>query len=365
MKKWPGALVVLLKMSTDDKLIAGATSMGKDGAVQRKMQDWGFILAILGVVALALFRPGAGSPGGLLRPELTTVPVVMLLFFLQGLHLPTRALLEGWRSGPYLGVSLLVMFLLSPLFALLLLGPFGWLLGWDRDLLLGILFLALLPTTVATSTIYTDLAGGDRVTALYNAGISNLLALLYVPWVIFLTGQTGEMLAPPRELVMGISAYLFLPFVLGQVVRHVMRPMLEALRPWTRRVSHAGVLYIFYCALAGAVAGGEFALLKGATLLVLGLFVFLFYAGLSVFCRRVSMAGWFAPGQRIGLCFTWPQKSVALGVPLASVLFPDYAGLGVLLLPLLIYHPLQLIHGALLAAKWARNPPRWKIKDEG
>lgn len=333
----------------------GLGAAGELNFMRQHFQEYGFIVAIFLVAGGALIWPEPGVLGGWFRPEVTTSLVVMGLFFLQGLHLPTRALLDGWRSGPYLGVSLLFMFMFTPVLAILLLLVSGIPLGWERDLIWGVLFLAILPTTVATSTIYTDLAGGDRVAALYNAGISNLLGLLYIPfvWVIFFPGE--GVMAPPWHLLGGIASQLLLPFALGQVIRHTIRPWLETLRPWSRRISHAGVLFIFYVALAGAMASGQLGNLDGGTLVTFGGFILVFYALLQFICLRTVRQGWFTPGQRVGLQFTWPQKSVALGVPLAQVMFPSYPGLGVILLPILVYHPLQLIHGALLANQMRRR----------
>ena len=317
----------------------------------------GFVLGVFAVLGLALLFPGPGAPGGFFRPEVTTTGAVMFLFFLQGLTLPTGELLQGVRNIRFYLLSHSVLFLASPLCGLVLWIVLGGPWWWDRHVSLGFFYLAFLPTTVSTSVV---LAGavkpGAAIPALYNATLSNVLAVFLLP-VIFLWGWSGEVgrSGEASRLWGEIFLLVLWPLIVGQGLRFLAGDWAGRNRHIIRRASHGGVLFIFYCALAGTLSGEEGWLLAWSWMLLVFAGCVGLYSALYVLaCYRPWPS--LSEDERISIRFTWPQKSVALGVPLAQILFMDAASLGLILLPLLMYHPFQLIMGALGGrAVWKRK----------
>jgi len=281
---------------------------------------------------------------------------IFLLFLLNGLRLPRAEVLRGMRHGRFL--------LPLALWCFGLMGLAGWALarageGWlPPTVALGLLFLGCLPSTVQSATAYSSLAGGNVAVSVVAAAFLNILG-------VFLSAPLFSLLAGSEAAAFDLGALervmliLLLPFVIGQVAQgrlgHLVRDH-RRMATWMDRLSIAIAVYV---AFSGAVEQGLWQQVGpaawAALLLLVGVFLGLGFAG-----------AWLAGGalrlerrDRIAFLFAGAQKSIALGAPLASVLFPP-AVAGLLLLPVLTYHMLQLIISAPLAARLNRPaaPPR-------
>ncbi len=316
------------------------------------LRNW-FALSLPIAVALAWVIPDLGSAEGPLKTSISTKAGVALIFLIQGLTLPSSALRKGlsqWR------LHLLVQsftFLVFPVLGIVLDRLAG---GWlAPDLRLGFLYLAVLPSTITTSVILTGMAGGNTVGALFNAVLSSLLGVFVTPlWVAWLMKASGQQ-QPLGPVIVEIVTLLLIPLVLGQLLRPVCAAWADRHKKRLGNLSSAVVLFIVYAAFCNSVKQrlwtqhGLNVLLPaaGGVLLLFALAVLL----TEVLARALSLT---RPDLIAARCCA-PQKTLASGVPMAKIIFGAHPGLGLILLPVLLYHPLQLIVCGVLASRWGRE----------
>jgi len=275
---------------------------------------------------------------------------VVLIFLLQGLSLAMRQLLAGARP---LRLHAFVMgwnFLFFPLLVALLLASAGDLLL--PELRAGLWMLAILPTTIASATTFTVAAGGGSAQAIFASVFSNLLAVLVVPLLAlaYLSRASGLEL-PLLPLFKTLAVLVVLPLAAGQLIRRGFHTFAIGMGARTRGLPQLAILYIVYRSFAQSVAAGVWESLSGLHLAAVGLLVALLLVIISWLVWRTS--GWmqFTPKQQVAAFFTASQKSMATGLPLLTAILSAAAwpgAPGLILVPLLIYHPLQL----LLAGLW-------------
>jgi sodium/bile acid cotransporter 7 len=316
-----------------------------------------FTLALAGTVVLATLLPLRGPAVPLF--DVVTNAAIALLFFLHGARLSREAVLQGAANWRLHLVVLASTFVLFPLLGLALRwGLRDWL---APELGLGVLFLCLLPSTVQSSIAFTALARGNVAAAVCSASVSNLLGVVLTPVLVgLLLNQRGGGIS--GQAVGAIFAQLFVPFVTG----HLLRPWLGA---WVGRhravlalVDRGSILLVVYTAFSEAVVNGLWSQLDARDLGVLGLVSAALLAavlGLTTwFSRRLG----FSREDEIAIVFCGSKKSLASGVPMAGVLFPP-ATVGALVLPLMLFHQLQLMVCAVLARHYARTWPREASQD--
>ncbi|MEM8550290.1 MAG: bile acid:sodium symporter, partial [Verrucomicrobiota bacterium] len=165
--------------------------------MKKHLADFWFIYGLLGTIGLAALVPGWGAPGGWLQPAVTTKLAIIFIFFMQGLMLPTEALVSGiklWRLHSFIEATIFILF---PLVTAILTWPFKETLG--DPLWTGFLFLAILPCTISTAVVFTTQAEGNIAVALFNASVANIAGILIVPsfctWLIETEGVDVPVLA--------------------------------------------------------------------------------------------------------------------------------------------------------------------------
>jgi len=302
-------------------------------------------------VALAWLFPDAGAKGGALHPELINKFGVSLIFFLHGLTLSFAALLAGTRQWR---VHLLVQgatFVLFPLLGLLLLGLLGGLPG--PELHTGLFFLCALPSTISSSIALTAAARGNVAVAVFNATLSSLLGVVLTPlWLSLALGTTGQVL-PFGSVVVDLLLWLVLPLIVGQAVRPVLGRFAAAHKSRISVVDRLTILLLVYTSFCDSVKGGVWS--SGAMPLAIagGASVVLLAASLGLTWLGGSALG-LARADRIAALFCGSKKTLASGVPMARLIFGAQPHLAIILLPIMIYHPLQLLVGGWLAGRLAR-----------
>lgn len=311
-----------------------------------------FIPAVLLTLLLATLWPASGASAELVKSLATAA--IMLLFFLHGVKLPRENLLAAithWR------LHLLILgctFLLLPLLGLALASLFPSLL--PAHLWAGVLFLCALPSTVNMSIAFTSMARGNVAASVTAAAVSNLLGIIITPLLVGVLLQAQDDAAVPLSGIRKIALQLLLPFVLG----HLLRPLLagwagrhKQLITWSDRGT---ILLAVYSAFSAAVIAGIWSELPITTLLVLaGICALLLTCAMLVSFNAARLAG-LAPADCRSALYCGSFKSLVSGVPMAGVLFPA-AGIGVMLLPIMIYHQMQLMVSATLAPRQARSEP--------
>jgi len=309
-----------------------------------------FILMLLGTVVLASLVPARG--------EIATIVGyaadigIVLLFFLHGAKLSRDAILSGLRNWKLHLAVLAVTFVAFPLFGLGLSAlPFV-----TGPLAAGLLFLTLLPSTVQSSIAFTAIARGNVAAAVCSASFSNLLGILVTPALVTLLMRTAGSAGISVEGVEKIVVQLLVPFVAG----HLLRPWIGA---WvTRRkamltiVDRGSILLVVYSAFGAAVVEGLWSRLSLGDLILIGLLCVALLAFVLALTFAVARLMKLPREDAIVLQFCGSKKSLASGVPMAGVLFPP-AQVGVILLPLMLFHQLQLVACAVIARRYAESAP--------
>jgi sodium/bile acid cotransporter 7 len=319
-------------------------------AALRRLSLDTYTILLLGMVALASFLPAAG--GAAVALGHVTTFAIGLLFFLHGAKLSRAALLSGlthWRLHLLVLASTFVMFpllglALKPL-ALALLTP---------DLYLGILFLCALPSTVQSSIAFTAMARGNVAAAVCSASASNFIGIFLTPVLVSVLVVRGASSGSALDPILAIVEQLLLPFLAGQLLQPRIGPWISRHKPVLRWVDQGSILLVVYTAFSESVIEGLWQKLPLPALAGLGVLSCLMLAIALALSTLVSRKLGFNKEDEIAIVFCGSKKSLASGVPMAKVLFP-HGALGSIILPLMLFHQIQLMVCAVLAQRWARR----------
>lgn len=316
-----------------------------------------FTLWLLFAVVLAVLLPEPASKGGFLHAELLVKWGVWIIFFLQGVSLPTSELAAGYKPKRLHAFVLSWNFLLFPLVTGLLLLPLSFVL--EPELRLGFWLLSILPTTVISAISFTAISGGHTSNAIFSTVFSNLLSVLVVPSiaVAYLATETATpiLLGP---LFSKLTLLIVVPLVFGQIIRKLAWEIAAHAAKQERRASCGIIVFIVHAAFAESVSSG---FLQGLSLgAVLGVLASTLTVLLVVGALVWVSSGWLdsTRAQRIAAFFCASQKSLATGLPLASsilVAAPGIVDPAAVLLPLICYHPLQLVFAGWLAERFGES----------
>jgi sodium/bile acid cotransporter 7 len=323
--------------------------VNKVSALRRYLPD-SFTLALVCTVALASLLPCTGQVA--VGFGYVTTGAIALLFFLHGAKLSREAVLAGlthWRLHLLVLCSTFVLFpllglVIKPL-ALPLLSP---------DLYLGILFLCTLPSTVQSSIAMTAMAKGNVAAAVCSASASSFLGIFITPLLVGLLIMHGGAAAFSYDAILSIVAQLLLPFVLGQLLRPRIGKWVDSHKPMLKYVDQGSILLVVYTAFSEAVSEGLWHQLSGVTLLSLVLVSAVLLAVALAVATYTSRRLGFSKEDEITIVFCGSKKSLASGVPMAKVLFAS-GSLGMIILPLMLFHQIQLMVCAVLAQRYARR----------
>jgi solute carrier family 10 (sodium/bile acid cotransporter), member 7 len=316
----------------------------------RRFRPDNFTLALLATVVLASLLPCHGEAARVF--DGITDAAIALLFFLHGAKLPRAAIVRGvahWRLHLTVLASTFVLF---PLFGLAL-RPVGHAL-LTPELYLGVLFVCALPSTVQSSIAFTSIAGGNVSAAVVSASMSNLIGIVLTPLLVSVLLASHGGLGTSWRGVLDIVLQLLLPFMLGHLARRWIGDFVDRHRPLLGFTDQGTILLVVYTAFSAAVVEGLWrntpvsALLS--TLAVCTLLLALAMTTIRWIARRLG----FRRKDEIAIVFCGSKKSMASGIPMARILFAgQLGGLGALVLPLMIFHQLQLMVCAVVARRYA------------
>ncbi len=309
-----------------------------------------YTLIIIGVIVAATFVPAQGS-GAVFFKWLTTAAIA-LLFFLHGAKLSRQAIIAGalhWR------LHLLIFactFILFPVLMVALTPVLKPLLG--EQLWVGMLYLAALPGTVQSAIAFTSMARGNVPAAVCAASASSLVGILVTPVLVKImldadAGTTGML-----DAVIKISLQLLLPFLLGHYARRWIAGWVDNNRSLIRYIDQSSILLVVYTAFSSAVVGGLWHQVPPMSLLVLCVVCSALLALVLLLTTWLSRSLGFNKEDEITIVFCGSKKSMATGVPMAQVLFAGGA-VGPAILPLMVFHQIQLMVCAVMAQNYARR----------
>ena len=317
--------------------------------------DW-FLLGLLGAVALAYAQPGLGSKASPVPWKLITTVGVALVFFFYGLKLSLEKLRAGMRNWRLHGLVQLTTFGLFPLLALAVRPFFG---SENGDLLwASIFFLCALPSTVSTSVVMVSIAGGNLPAAIFNASISSLLGIVLTPLLTGLFLHTSASGGNLWGLALQLVWQVLLPVAAGIGLHARFGALADRHRAGLRVFDQLTILLIVFTAFCESFAEGIFSRYLPADVVKLGLGMVGLYA--LVFglvwglCRLLR----FSRADTIVAVFCGSKKSLVHGSVMASLLFPASAATGLILLPLMLYHALQIVLASSMAQRMGRRELR-------
>lgn len=303
------------------------------------------IALIILAVIVAIIAPARGEFASAF--SVATSIAIALLFFLYGARLSTHEALEGLRNWRLHLMILAITFVVFPLIGLGL-APLQAVVG--REMYLGILYLTLVPSTVQSSVAFTSIARGNVAGAIVSASASNIAGVFLTPLLVMLL--MSAQVSIDTSVFLDIAVQLLLPFILGQL-----------LRPWvgkfaankaTKLVDRGSITMVVYSAFSAGMVAGIWSSVGVAQIVFLVLGSIALVALMLWFTRFTALRLGFSRSDMIAIQFCGSKKSLASGLPMAAVIFGS-ANLGLLILPLMIFHQVQLMMCSWLAARYAKE----------
>jgi solute carrier family 10 (sodium/bile acid cotransporter), member 7 len=310
-----------------------------------------FTVLLFVMVLLASFLPVSGQAADVFG-RLTTIAIA-ILFFLHGAKLSREAVRAGILHWKLHGLVFLFTFALFPILGLaakpILLPMLGQELYW------GFLFLCFLPSTVQSSIAFTSVAKGNVAGAVCSASFSNLIGMFITPILVsvFILGQSQHDFDPTQSILQ-ITLLLLVPFILGQILRPWIFPYMQKMPKIVKVFDQGSILMVVYGAFSSAVVAGLWQQVSLSTLLLL-IFV------CSVLLTVVMLLALFIPkwlgfstADQRTIFFCGSKKTLASGVPMAQILFIGQP-LGMIVLPIMLFHQIQLMVCGIIANYWAKQ----------
>jgi sodium/bile acid cotransporter 7 len=308
-----------------------------------------FVIALFGMVVLASILPVRGEAAVDLK--LVVKLAIALLFFLHGAKLSREAVVAGithWRLHLLILAFTFVMFPVLGLIA----SKLGIL---SSTLAAGMLFLCCLPSTVQSSIAFTSIARGNVAAAVCAASASNLFGIFITPVLVGLLMHTQGGAAGGWKSVQDIIIQLLLPFVVGQLARPLVSKWVEKHKALVGYVDRGSILLVVYAAFSEAVVGGIWHKVSVLEMVVLLVACCVLLAVVLAATTYGSRALGFSKEDEITIMFCGSKKSLATGVPMAGILFPGPTA-GIIVLPLMIFHQIQLMACSVIAQHYAGRP---------
>lgn len=318
--------------------------------LQRLKKPDPLIVLIILAVIIAIIAPARGSFADIFG-QLTNVAIA-LLFFLYGARLSTQEALNGLKHWRLHLTILAFTFVVYPLIGIALRSLTAVI---SNDMYLGILFLTLVPSTVQSSVAFTSIAKGNVAGAIVSASASNLVGVIITPLLVMFLMGTGGGVHIDTPVFGEIALLLLAPFVLGQLTRRWVGKVAQSKA--TKVVDRGSIAMVVYSAFSKGVVDGIWSSISLWDLAFLVVFAAIFVAFMLWLTRRASQKMGFNRADTIAIEFCGSKKSLATGLPMASVILASCgASLGLLILPLMIYHQVQLMMCSWLAARYAQRP---------
>lgn len=330
-----------------------ASSQTSDTGLRRFLPD-GFVLALIAAVGLALVAPEIGASGGPIPLGPITEAGIALVFFLHGVNLSPQALKAGAQAWKLHIVVQLCTFGLFPLLgALIYVGTADFI---APEMRLGFFYLCALSTTISSSVATVSMAQGNIPAAIFNVTLSSLAGMLVTPALIALLQTTGTAhQLPLGDTVIDIATKLLLPFVAGQLLRRWLVGFVSKHKPVVTKLDRGVILLIVYAAFCNSTAQGIWSRYPATTMIIVAALVIVMLLAVIAATTLTARALGFSREDEITAVFCGSQKSLANGAPIAKIIFGANPALGAILLPLMLYHPLQLVACSALARRYVRR----------
>ncbi|MBL4282675.1 bile acid:sodium symporter family protein [Vibrio fluvialis] len=315
-------------------------------------KEW-FLVGMVVAIALATVTYELGRSGGVIHLDQLTGIGIAIVFFLHGLGLSPQAIKAGltnWRLHVYIQMATFVVY------------PILWVIFGEAflaympsALAFGFCYLLVLPSTISSSVAMTSVGKGNVPGAIFNASLSSILGVFITPLLIQLfMGFEGVQL-DLLDSVISISKLLLLPMIAGQIMRPYLVAWVDRHKAVVNKVDKYVILLIVYNAFCDSVVNGiwsEFSVGLLATSIIICTVILLVMVHLIQWGARRTK---FTLPDEVAAVFCGTKKTLAAGIPMAKVIFGADPSLGMILLPIMLYHPIQIFYCAVLANRYARQ----------
>lgn len=308
-----------------------------------------FLLTLIAAIALAVVLPVRGEAARVYG--WLTDGAIALLFLSQGMKLSRRAVLDGAAHWRLHLVVLAATFILFPLI--------GFSVSTASTLVLpeplanGLLYLSLLPSTVQSSIAFTSIARGNVAAAVCSASVSNVLGVVVTPLLVALLMRTNGGVHISWRSIGAIIVTILLPFVVGHLIRPWSNGFVDRHRRMIGRIDRGSIILVVYGAFSESVVAHFWSSIEPFDLILVIGFCGIILALALLATMAAARAGGFDRADEIAIVFCGSKKSLASGVPIASALFPATM-VGGIIVPLMIFHQLQLFACSVLARRYER-----------
>ncbi|MFT3979327.1 MAG: bile acid:sodium symporter family protein [Ferruginibacter sp.] len=313
----------------------------------------GFLGCIIAAIFLAWLWP---APGMMTKPvSLDSIANVglSLVFFFYGLKLHPAALrkdLANWRMHLVVQASTFILF---PLLLIAIKPLFN---GNNTLLWLGSFYVAALPSTVSSSVVMVSIAGGNIPGAIFNASVSSLLGVFITPlWMALFLDDTGGSF-DASGIILKLILQVLVPVMAGLLLNKYLGYLADTYKKQLRYFDQSVILLIIYSSFCHSFAEKIFSQYSALTLLLLGLAMAALFFLVFFILRFVNRIAGFSKADSITIVFCGSKKSLVHGTVMSKVLFSNESMAGILLLPLMMYHALQLVFVSFIAQKMAGQP---------
>ncbi|XP_018408477.1 PREDICTED: sodium/bile acid cotransporter 7 isoform X2 [Nanorana parkeri] len=305
------------------------------GLLERVKKEW-FILGIILVITAAKLEPSIGEMGGPLKPEITiTYIAVSAIFFNSGLSLKTEELTSALmhvKLHLFVQLFTLVFFPTAIWFFLQVLS----LTPINEWLLKGLQTVSCMPPPVSSAVILTKAVGGNEAAAIFNSAFGS-----------FLLGSSSSV--PFTSIFSQLFMTVVVPLIIGQIVRRYIKDWLERKKPPFGAISSCVLLMIIYTTFCDTFSNPNIDLDTFSLVIIVFIIFFIQLAFmLLTFLFSTSKNSGFTPADTVAIVFCSTHKSLTLGIPMLKIVFAGYEHLSLISVPLLIYHPAQILLGSVL-----------------
>jgi len=312
-----------------------------------------FFILMIGAIFLAWLYPPSGTAESSLHLPVIAGYGVSVIFFFYGAKLSTESLLSGlskWRLHLMVQLSTFVLFPLTIVLLRLIFKDY-----FSTNIGLGIFYLAALPSTVSSSVVMVSIARGNIAAAIFNASISSVLGIFITPLLMSsVLGNTQSGFDIGHTILM-LCLQVLLPVIVGIMLHHKIGGWVAQYKKTLGNFDQLIILLIVYTSFCESFSGNMFSGFTISEIFFLGVMMLTLFLVVFALMNRLSRWMGFKREDRITIIFCGSKKSLVQGAVMGKVLFPDQAILGVVLLPLMLYHALQLLVGSTVAKAMGKH----------
>jgi len=306
-----------------------------------------FFFLMIGAIFLAWLYPPVGIAESPFHLPAIAGFGVSVIFFFYGAKLSPESIINGltkWRLHLVVQLSTFVLFPLTIVAARAMFPVY-----FSTNIGLGIFYLAALPSTVSSSVVMVSIARGNIAAAIFNASISSILGIFITPLLMSGILEKSQPDFDISHTILLLCLQVLLPVLLGLLLHKRLGHWVTVYKNTLRNFDQLIILLIVYTSFCESFSNNQFKNFSFSEIFKLGILMIAFFLIVFALMNQISLWLGFKRDERITVIFCGSKKSLVQGAVMGKVLFPDQAVLGVVLLPLMLYHALQLMAGSTIA----------------